>query len=62
MREVSAPMTIREGKLEGFKQQGRRNQLADEREDTQTLRYEWFLNSDQTACEVREGLRGVRRV
>src|SRR5512141_575024 len=52
--EVSARMTIREGKLEGFKRQATEIIRQAREKDTKTLRYEWFLNADQTECEVRE--------
>jgi quinol monooxygenase YgiN len=52
--EVSARMTIRKGKLEGFKQQAAEIIRQTKEKDTQTLRYDWFLNSDKTECEVRE--------
>ena len=52
--EVSAMMKIREGKLQGFKQQAAEIiRLAKER-DTKTLRYDWFLSKDGKECEVRE--------
>ncbi len=52
--EVSARMTVRPGKLEGFKQQAAEIIRLAHEKDTKTLRYEWYLNSDQTECEVRE--------
>ena len=52
--EVSARMTVRPGKLEGFKQQAAEIIRLVHEKDTKTLRYDWFLNSDQTECEVRE--------
>ncbi len=52
--EVSARMTVREGKLEGFKRQAAECIRQTNEKDTKTLRYDWFLNSDQTACEVSE--------
>ena len=52
--EVSARMTVRKGKLKGFKQQAAEIIRQTKEKDTKTLRYDWFLNSDQTACEVRE--------
>jgi quinol monooxygenase YgiN len=52
--EVSARMTIREGKLEGFKRQAAEIIRQTKENDTKTLRYDWFLNRDQTECEVRE--------
>ena len=56
--EVSARMTIREGKLEGFKRQAAEIIRQTKEKDTKTLRYDWFLNRDQTACEVREVYEG----
>jgi quinol monooxygenase YgiN len=52
--EVSARMTIREGKLEEFKQQAAECIRQTKARDTKTLRYDWFLSSDQTECEIRE--------
>lgn len=52
--EVSARMTVRNGKLDGFKQQAAECIRQTKEKDTKTLRYDWFLNSDQTECEVRE--------
>lgn len=52
--QVIASMKIRPGKLEGFKQQAAEIiRLARER-DTKTLRYDWFINKDQSDCEVCE--------
>jgi len=52
--EVSAHMTIRPGKLEGFKKQAAECIRITKEKDTHTLRYDWFLNGDGTECEVRE--------
>ena len=52
--EVSARMTIRRGKLEGFKQQAAECIRQTKEKDTKTLRYDWFLSSDGTECEIRE--------
>jgi len=52
--EVSARMRVRKGKLEGFKKQATEIIRLAKEKDTKTLRYDWFLNSDQTECEVRE--------
>ena len=52
--EVSARMTIRKGKLEGFKQQAAECIRQTKEKDTKTLRYDWFLSKDQTECEIRE--------
>lgn len=52
--EVSARMTVRKGKLEGFKQQAVECIRQTKEKDTKTLRYDWFLSSDGTECEIRE--------
>ena len=52
--EVSARMMVRKGKLEGFKQHAAEIIRQAKEKDTKTLQYDWFLNSDQTECEVRE--------
>ena len=52
--EVVAHMTIRKGKLDGFKRQAVEIILLAREKDTKTLRYDWFLNGDQTECEVHE--------
>ena len=56
--ELSAHLTVRPGCLEGFKQQaGEMVRITKER-DTRTLRYDWFLSTDGTECEVREAYTG----
>jgi quinol monooxygenase YgiN len=52
--EVSARMTVRKGQLEGFKLQAAECIRQTKEKDTKTLRYDWFLSSDGTACEIRE--------
>jgi quinol monooxygenase YgiN len=52
--EVSARMTIRKGKLEGFKRQAAECIRQTKEKDTKTLRYDWFLGHDETECEIRE--------
>lgn len=52
--EVSAKMTVRQGKLEEFKRQAAEIIRQTKEKDTKTLRYDWFLHSDQTKCEVHE--------
>jgi quinol monooxygenase YgiN len=52
--EVSAHMTVRPGCLEGFKKQAAECVRITQEKDTRTLRYDWFLSSDGTQCEVRE--------
>src|SRR5205823_4743489 len=52
--EVSAHLTVRPGCLEGFKQQAAECIRITKEKDTHTLRYDWFLSTDGTECEVRE--------
>jgi hypothetical protein len=47
-------MTIRPGQLEGFKKQAAECIRITKEQDTHTLRYDWFISSDGTECEVRE--------
>src|SRR5512135_3688624 len=56
--EVSAHMTVRPGQLEGFKKQAAECIRITREKDTQTLRYDWFLSSDGSECEVREAYTG----
>lgn len=56
--EVSAHMTVRPGQLEGFKKQAAECIRITREKDTHTLRYDWFLSSDGTECEVREAYTG----
>ena len=56
--EVSAHMTVRPGQLEGFKKQATELIRITRENDTHTLRYDWFLSSDGTECEVREAYTG----
>jgi quinol monooxygenase YgiN len=55
MFEVTARLKIREGELDGFKRQAAEMMRLAREKDTKTLRYDWFLSDDGTACEVREG-------
>jgi quinol monooxygenase YgiN len=55
MFEVTARLNIRDGELDGFKQQAAEVMRLARELDTKTLRYDWFLSDDGTACEVREG-------
>jgi quinol monooxygenase YgiN len=55
MFEVTARIKIREGELDGFKQQAAEMMRLTKEKDTKTLRYDWFLSDDGTECEVREG-------
>jgi quinol monooxygenase YgiN len=52
---VTARMRIRDGELAGFMRQAVQMMRQTREQDTQTLRYDWFISDDKTACEVREG-------
>ncbi len=56
--ELSAHMTVRPGCLEGFKKQAAECIRLTKEKDTHTLRYDWFLSTDGTECEVREAYTG----
>ena len=56
--EVFAHLTVRPGQLEGFKKQAAECIRITKEKDTKTLRYDWFLSSDGTECEVREAYTG----
>lgn len=58
--ELSAHMTVRPGQLDGFKKQAAECIRLTREKDTQTLRYDWFLSSDGTQCEVREAYTGAQ--
>jgi quinol monooxygenase YgiN len=55
MFEVMARLKVRDGELEGFKQQAAEMMKQTREKDTKTVRYDWFLSDDGTECEVREG-------
>jgi quinol monooxygenase YgiN len=52
--EVHARLRIRPGQLAGFKEQAAEIVRLSREQDTQTLRYDWFINEDGTECEVHE--------
>jgi hypothetical protein len=52
--ELGAHMTVRAGCLDGFLEQAAECIRITKEKDTRTLRYDWFLSSDGTECEVRE--------
>jgi quinol monooxygenase YgiN len=52
--EVTAHLKIRPGQLDGFKAQVAEIMRLTREQDTLTLRYDWFVNSDGTECEVHE--------
>lgn len=56
--ELSAHMKVRPGCLEGFKKQAAELIRITKENDTRTLRYDWFLSTDGTECEVREAYTG----
>lgn len=56
--ELSAHMTVRQGCLDGFKKQAAELIRITKEKDTHTLRYDWFISTDETACEVREAYTG----
>ena len=56
--EMSAHMTVRSGCLEGFKTQAAELIRITKEKDTNTLRYDWFISTDGTVCEVREAYTG----
>ena len=57
--EVFAHLTVRPGQLEGFKRQAAECIRITKEKDTRTLRYDWFLTSDGTECEVHEAYTGT---
>lgn len=56
--EVIARMKVRPGQLVGFKAQAAELIRLTEQHDTQTLRYDWFVDVDGTECEVHEAYLG----
>jgi quinol monooxygenase YgiN len=56
--EVHAHLKVRPGCLEGFKKQAAELVRITKEKDTRTLRYDWFLSSDGTECEVHEAYTG----
>jgi quinol monooxygenase YgiN len=52
--QVIARVKVRPGQLEGFQTQAAEILRLAQEKDTQTLRYDWFLNRDQTEGEVHE--------
>jgi quinol monooxygenase YgiN len=52
--EVTARLKIRPGQLDGFKTQVAEIIRLSRELDTQTIRYDWFINDDGTECEVHE--------
>jgi quinol monooxygenase YgiN len=57
--DISARVHIRDGKLDDFKRQAAECTRLTREKDTKTLRYDLFLNEDQTYCEWSSLLRGL---
>ena len=55
---LDAAEAVRPGQLEGFKKQAAECIRITKEKDTRTLRYDWFLTSDGTECEVHEAYTG----
>ena len=52
--QVIARVKVRPGQLEGFQTRAAEILRLAQEKDTQTLRYDWFINQDETDCEVHE--------
>jgi len=52
--EVIARLTIRPGRLEGFKAQAAEIMRLTRELDTKTVRYDWFIDEAAMECEVHE--------
>src|SRR5512132_2111907 len=52
--ELHAHLRIRPGQLEGFKVQAAEIMRLARETDTQTIRYDWFIDEAGTECEVHE--------
>jgi quinol monooxygenase YgiN len=52
--QVTARLTIHEGKLEEFKELAAQCMRSVRERDSGTLQYDWFFNHTHTECVVRE--------
>jgi quinol monooxygenase YgiN len=52
--QASAKIKIPNGKLEEYKQQIAVYISQIKEKDTGTLQFDWFINDDETECEIRE--------
>jgi quinol monooxygenase YgiN len=52
--EVTVRMRVRDGQLDGFRNQVERCVEETRAKDTKTLRYDWFLSRDSAEAETRE--------
>ena len=55
--QITAKLRIHSGKLDEFKTLAAACMKSAREKDTGTMQYDWFFNSDQTACHVRERYR-----
>ena len=55
--ELHARLKIRPGQLEGFRAQAAEIIRIVREQDTQILRYDWFINEAEMSCEVHEAYR-----
>jgi quinol monooxygenase YgiN len=55
--QVTARLTIHDGKLEEFKKVAAKCMESVRTKDSGTLQYDWFWNADHTECVVRETYR-----
>lgn len=60
--QMTAHLRIHGGKLEGFKNVAAKCMDSTRKTDSGTLQYDWFFNSDQTECVVRETYRDSEAV
>ncbi|NNJ89497.1 MAG: hypothetical protein HKP53_08845 [Eudoraea sp.] len=52
--QLTARFVIHEGKLDKFKELARACMHSTQEKDPGTLQYDWYFNSDETECRVRE--------
>jgi quinol monooxygenase YgiN len=52
--QVTARLTVHEGKLDEFKSVARASMTSVREKDSGTSQYDWFFNEDQSVCVVRE--------
>ncbi len=52
--QLTARFVIHDGKLDEFKKVAKACMLSTKEKDTGTLQYDWYFNSDETECRVRE--------
>ncbi len=60
--QVTARLTIREGKLAEFRVLAASAMQSVREKDSGTLQYDWFFNDDETECVVRETYRDSEAV